>query len=71
MQIQSQFMGRPPAVGKQEPLLFPLPETFRRLGVGPTKGFALLKEGRLKAVTVMGRRMVAGVEIDRVVREGA
>lgn len=51
--------------------LYPLREAFHLIGVGNTKGFQLLKEGRLKAVTVLGRRMVSYSEIERVEREGA
>ena len=44
-------------------------ETARMLGFGRTLIFKLIKEGKLKAIKIGGRRLVLVTEIDRLLAE--
>jgi excisionase family DNA binding protein len=39
-------------------LLIPVREGFRRLGIGPTKGYELIAEGHIETVHIGTRRMI-------------
>jgi excisionase family DNA binding protein len=41
-----------------EPLLLPAREAFQQLGIGRDAGYQLVREGRLRAVHVSGRRIL-------------
>ena len=41
-----------------EPILIPLTQGFGVIGVGPTKGYQLVKEGKIKVVKI-GRKSLA------------
>ena len=41
-----------------ESLLLPAREAFQKLGIGRDAGYALVREGRLRAVRISGRRIL-------------
>lgn len=51
------------------PLLLPIPDACRRLGVGRTTLYGLLSDGRLQSVHVNTKRLVVARSIDRYVGE--
>lgn len=50
-----------------EPLLHQLPEAFRRIGVGRSKGYQLIAQGDLHAVKIGRRTLISEAELQRYV----
>lgn len=51
-----------------EPLFLPLREGFTVIGIGPTKGYQLVKEGKITVVKI-GRKSLASVANLRAVAD--
>jgi len=63
---QSKFEGLKEASGGTEgfgPLLVPVEDAFRALGIGRTKGFALIRDGHLIARKIGSRTVVEAESI--------
>jgi len=50
-------------------LLVPVPEAAQLLGIGRTRTWQLIYEGRLKAVRIGRRTLIPRAELERFVRE--
>jgi len=50
-------------------LLHPAREGFRLLGVGPTKGYSLVKQGRLHIIKIGRKSLLADAEISALAAE--
>lgn len=48
--------GRRALRGRFKPLLLPMLDAFEMIGVGKTKGYELVKSGKIETVTIGGRR---------------
>lgn len=53
------------------PLAHAIPTACRRLGVGRTMLYELIKRGELRAVKIGGRRLIPESELKRLLSEGA
>jgi excisionase family DNA binding protein len=54
-----------------EPVLLPVPDTCRALGVGKTKLYDLLKSGDLKSITIGRKRLICASSIRALAGEVA
>ncbi len=54
-----------------EPELVPVREAMRRLGIGETTIFALLKNGTLESVKIGNKRLIRSASIRYVIENGA
>ena len=52
-----------------EPLLHQVPEAFRRIGIGRSKGYQLIAAGELHVVKIGRRTLIAETELQRYVRQ--
>jgi excisionase family DNA binding protein len=52
-----------------ERLLVPVPEAAALLGIGRTRAWQLIYEGRLRAVRIGRRTLIPRTELERFVRE--
>lgn len=50
-----------------EPLLHQVPEAFRRIGIGRSKGYQLIAAGELHVVKIGRRTLIAETELQRFV----
>ncbi len=50
------------------PLLHRLPDAFESLGIGKSKGYELIKDGRLRVVKIGRRTLIAEEELRRYVQ---
>ena len=55
-------------IAMSEPLLHQLPEAFRRIGVGRSKGYQLIAQGDLHTVRIGRRVLIAESELRRYVQ---
>ena len=52
-------------------LLIPALEGFRMIGVGPTKGWEMVKDGTLETVSIGRRRHIKARSLLRIAEQGA
>jgi len=52
------------------PLAYRVRDFCKSVGVGKTKFYELLRAGKIKTITIGGRRLVPAEEAQRIVREG-
>ena len=52
------------------PLAYRVSDFCAQLGVGKTAFYARLKDGRIRTITIGGRRLVPADEVARLLREG-
>jgi excisionase family DNA binding protein len=50
-----------------DPLAVPIREAARRLGAGRDATYALVREGKLRTISINGRRLVPVVELGRFI----
>ena len=53
-----------------EPLAYRVNHFCKSVGLGKTKFYELLRAGKIKTITIGGRRLVPAGEAQRIVREG-
>jgi len=54
----------------EEPLAYRIKHFCQAVGLGKTKFYELLREGKIKTVVIGGRRLVPADEAQRLIREG-
>ena len=52
------------------PLAYRVRDFCTSVGLGKTKFYELLREGKIKTISIGGRRLVPADEAQRIVREG-
>lgn len=56
--------------GQSERLAFRVQPFCKSIGIGRTKFYELMRDGKIKTVVIGGRRLVPADEAQRLVREG-
>jgi excisionase family DNA binding protein len=54
----------------EAPLAYRVKHFHQAVGLGKTKFYELLREGKIKTVVIGGRRLVPADEAQRLIREG-
>ena len=54
----------------EAPLAYRVKHFCRAVGLGKTKFYELVREGKLKTVVIGGRRLIPADEAQRLIREG-
>lgn len=62
---------RTPSAAHQRPLLLPLNQAFAMIGVGRTKGYALINSGVIKTVRVGPRQYAKMSSLEALAENGA
>jgi excisionase family DNA binding protein len=52
------------------PLAYQVAQFCKAVGLGKTKFYELVRDGKIKTVVVGGRRLIPADEVHRLVREG-
>ncbi len=56
-------------VGAHEILAYTIPDFCKAVGLGKTKVYEMIKQGRLKSAMLEGRRIVPATEARRIIEE--
>ncbi len=57
-------------IPSERPLAFRVDDFCRKIGIGRTTFYELIKEKKIKTVIIGGRRLVPATEADRLLSEG-